>query len=117
PFVADVGPDLVLVGDVPWGISSGTNLDFNLPNMGGKPVNVLYVPTLEEGTFIQLPLDELFEGSLVEDYTVIVDVFAPDNPTGSASLFEMSNPGGTLSLKLDSDHYVRVRTASVVGPQ
>ena len=89
PMKAAVGPDLIRTGTNGMGIASGTTYDFDLPNVGGKIADVMYVPPLPADTYIRLPFVAPPGADTVSNYTVIMDVFLPSNTTGRALFFDI----------------------------
>jgi hypothetical protein len=100
PMKAAVGPDLIMDGTNIFGVSSGTTDDYGLPGIGGKTANVMYVsPMLSSGTPIQLPFITPSDGSgSVSNYTLIMNVYFPDDSTNPITLFSLSNPDGSRGL-------------------
>jgi hypothetical protein len=88
PLVATVGPDLIISGTNTLGISSGTTLDFGLPNIGGQIANVMHVSPLPGDALIQLPFIAPASSNSGSSYTLIMDVYAPSNSTARATLFD-----------------------------
>jgi hypothetical protein len=93
PMAATVGPDLILTGTNTLGISSGSTADFGLPNIGGQPANVINVPPLPGDTYIQLPFVAPPDSYSVSSYTLVMDIYAPTNGTGTNTLFEIGSAG------------------------
>jgi len=76
------------------GISSGTTIDFGLPNLGGKIANVMDVLPLPSNTFIRLPY--LGSDSNVTSYTLIMDVCVPSNSDARATFFTIFDRWGNM---------------------
>ena len=93
PLAASFGPDLILRGTNRMALSSGTTFDFDLPGIGGQLANVMHVPSLTNDTYLQLPFVKSPGSNLVDNYTLIADVYAPSNATAPAMLFNLLNPG------------------------
>ena len=94
PMRATVGPDLIMEGTNTLGISSGTTIDFGLPNLGGKIANVMDVLPLPSNTFIRLPY--LGSDSNVTSYTLIMDVCVPSNSDARATFFTIFDRWGNM---------------------
>ena len=97
PVKATFGPDLIMEGTNNLGVSSGTTYDFELPSLGGKIVNVMYVPPLPGDTLIKLPLIAPPGGS-VSNYTLITDILLPSDSTNRATFFTIFDRWGNLIM-------------------
>ena len=102
PLAAVFGSDLIVVDASNSGlpsVSSGTTFDFGLPNIGGKPANVLHVPAeMPTGTFIKLPLAELTDGKRVSNFTLVQDFYTRSDSAGSITLLTISDHWGYLEF-------------------
>jgi hypothetical protein len=97
PMKATVGPDLIMTGTNIFGVSSGTTLDFGLPNIDGQIANVMDVPPLPGDTFIQLPFVGPPGSNSVNSYTIILDLYEPDTSFGTASTLFQSGVFGSIN--------------------
>lgn len=117
PMAATVGPDLILTGTNTLGISSGSTVDFDLPGVGGQIANVINVQPLPPDTFIQLPFVAPPDSVSVSSYTLIMDVYASSNSSGSSTLFKVAvgqGAGSGIVGSMTSDGAVSV-TGTVGG--
>jgi DNA-binding beta-propeller fold protein YncE len=113
PLAATVGPDLILTNVNPLIISAGTVFDLGLPAINGKNANVVYVPPLPAGTFIQMPFIPPSDGSdSVSNYTIAMDVYVPDDSTNPVTLFSIFDRWGNL---LVTTHEGKLNVSGMVG--
>ncbi|MBN8247975.1 MAG: hypothetical protein J0L84_11085, partial [Verrucomicrobia bacterium] len=102
---ASVGSDLLYFDpafDGPEGTSEdktafGTTTDLGLPDLGGQPVKVMRIPgtlTRQLGYVMEHRIPPNGGGTRVNQYTLIMDIFAQSN-SGAASLLQASSLNNT----------------------
>ncbi|MHB1310116.1 MAG: hypothetical protein ACYC23_23855, partial [Limisphaerales bacterium] len=76
----------------------GTTTTFSIADIGGQPANVMRVPgdvVREIGYVMAHGISPNGGGTLVNQYTLIMDVFVVDSGPGAASLLQVSSPANT----------------------
>jgi len=87
-----------LAGTTAQGTQFGTTVDFGLPDIDGQPALVMRVPgdlTRDIGYVMAHGISANGGGTLVNQYTLIMDVYVDTAGPGAASLWQASSPANT----------------------
>ena len=100
PLTATLGHDLVLTSTNLANVSSGTTVDFGLPNLGGRPVNVLHVPSLPRDAYVKFPVSGSAMGDAASNATLILDAYVPEGGRERTTLLSIFDRWGNLMVSV-----------------